>query len=454
MYATHDRVNLHRAPLHDEHQAFRLTFQVQSPQQIKKLDNSGVPRYGLGKETSYEERDIEKGYGPTLKESRLKPPTTLFLSERSYPEGIVDLALLVGSYPLSRTIMLQFHILKSTSKYNVILGIIDIQKLSAEVSTIRLIVEFPTKAGTITVRSDYPGIDAKDHVRAPQGSEMIPKIAIGMARPGSFHRPDRKYNCSLCRKGVGRAPFDTSEVEAERRPDHYLDYGIDQVVVWCIQGGDVRASKQRNHTREYQSTVFQEAEERGRRTPGGSFTDSCQVFEKLREAEDCSKEGKERRLRWEPIQIDLVQGIGEAKGGMRKLFARARWYKCGRRRCGWASENAFNISRRHLHSETYGRGHHRAKCLPTRRVRITAWKTRGTVSFKGERNGLTEYTLQVMRSAVGERACALGTDGGVGKSRIRRHGGGVSEEQYASSKKSGDVCNVGLAMLGREVVLG
>ncbi|GKE30217.1 hypothetical protein Tco_1445601 [Tanacetum coccineum] len=92
--------------------------------------------------------------------SRLRPPTTLFSSERSYPEGVVDLALLVGSYPLSRTIMLQFHILKSTSKYNVILGIIDIQKLSAEVSTIRLIVEFPIEAGTITVRSDYPGINA------------------------------------------------------------------------------------------------------------------------------------------------------------------------------------------------------------------------------------------------------------------------------------------------------
>ncbi|GKB73593.1 hypothetical protein Tco_0935005 [Tanacetum coccineum] len=83
-----------------------------------------------------------------------------FSSERSYPEGVVDLALIVGSHILSRTLMVQFHIVKSTSKYNVILGRTAIQKLSMEVSTIKSVVEFPILAGTMTVRSDYPGIDA------------------------------------------------------------------------------------------------------------------------------------------------------------------------------------------------------------------------------------------------------------------------------------------------------
>ncbi|GJZ24186.1 hypothetical protein Tco_0561645 [Tanacetum coccineum] len=83
-----------------------------------------------------------------------------FSSERSYPEGVVDLALIVGSHIPSRTLMVQFHIVKSTSKYNVILGRTAIQKLSMEVSTIKSVVEFPIVAGTTTVRSDYPGIDA------------------------------------------------------------------------------------------------------------------------------------------------------------------------------------------------------------------------------------------------------------------------------------------------------
>ncbi|GJR40456.1 hypothetical protein Tco_1216140 [Tanacetum coccineum] len=95
--------------------------------------------------------------------SRLRPPTTPligFSSERSYPEGVVDFALTNRSYTLSRTIMLQFHIVKSTSKYNIILGRTAIQNLNMEVSTIRLVVEFPTRAGITIVRSDYPGRDA------------------------------------------------------------------------------------------------------------------------------------------------------------------------------------------------------------------------------------------------------------------------------------------------------
>nr|GEX59961.1 reverse transcriptase domain-containing protein [Tanacetum cinerariifolium] len=95
--------------------------------------------------------------------SRLKPPTTPligFSCERSYPEGVVDLALTVISYTLSRTIMLQFHIVKSTSKYNVILRRTAIHNLNMEVSIIRLVVKFPTEAGITIVRSDYPGRDA------------------------------------------------------------------------------------------------------------------------------------------------------------------------------------------------------------------------------------------------------------------------------------------------------
>ncbi|PWA57401.1 Protein kinase, ATP binding site-containing protein [Artemisia annua] len=59
-----------------------------------------------------------------------------------------------------RTIMLEFHIVKSTSKYNVILGRTTLQKLSMEVLTMRSLVEFPTRAGIATVKSDYPGKDA------------------------------------------------------------------------------------------------------------------------------------------------------------------------------------------------------------------------------------------------------------------------------------------------------
>ncbi|GJX92189.1 hypothetical protein Tco_0345515 [Tanacetum coccineum] len=95
--------------------------------------------------------------------SCLCPPTTPligFSGYRSYPEGVVDLALTIGSHPLSRTIMLPFYVVKSTSTYNVILGRYVIHKLSMEVSTIRSVVEFVTIARITTVKSDYPGRDA------------------------------------------------------------------------------------------------------------------------------------------------------------------------------------------------------------------------------------------------------------------------------------------------------
>nr|GFC77956.1 protein kinase, ATP binding site-containing protein [Tanacetum cinerariifolium] len=53
--------------------------------------------------------------------------------------------------------MLQFHIIKSTSKYNFILGRTTLQKFNMKVGTIKLVVEFQTWAGVTTIKSDYPG---------------------------------------------------------------------------------------------------------------------------------------------------------------------------------------------------------------------------------------------------------------------------------------------------------
>ncbi|GKA55567.1 hypothetical protein Tco_0754639 [Tanacetum coccineum] len=57
--------------------------------------------------------------------------------------------------PILRTIMLEFHVVKSS--YNVLLGRTVIQKLSMEVSSIWSIVEFPTSEGITRVKSNYPG---------------------------------------------------------------------------------------------------------------------------------------------------------------------------------------------------------------------------------------------------------------------------------------------------------
>nr|GEY90073.1 reverse transcriptase domain-containing protein [Tanacetum cinerariifolium] len=74
--------------------------------------------------------------------------------------GGTDAELTVETHPLSRTIMLQFHIVKFMSKYNVILRRTSTQKLSMKVSTITSLVKFLTEATVVIVRSDYGGTDA------------------------------------------------------------------------------------------------------------------------------------------------------------------------------------------------------------------------------------------------------------------------------------------------------
>ncbi|GKE52782.1 hypothetical protein Tco_1487938 [Tanacetum coccineum] len=88
-------------------------------------------------------------------------PLVGFSWERSYPEGVVDLELKVVTHPLSRTIMLEFYVVKSTSNYNVLLGRSAMQKLNIGVSTIRSVVEFPTREGIFTVKSNCPGRDIR-----------------------------------------------------------------------------------------------------------------------------------------------------------------------------------------------------------------------------------------------------------------------------------------------------
>ncbi|PWA63182.1 hypothetical protein CTI12_AA354850 [Artemisia annua] len=81
-------------------------------------------------------------------------PLIGFSSEISIPEGVIYLKNIVGTHPLSkisrREIKFQYYILFDR---------ITIQQLWAEMSTIRSHVQFPTKSGIATIKSNYPGKD-------------------------------------------------------------------------------------------------------------------------------------------------------------------------------------------------------------------------------------------------------------------------------------------------------
>ncbi|GKA11045.1 hypothetical protein Tco_0690478 [Tanacetum coccineum] len=87
-------------------------------------------------------------------------PLQGFSRERYYPEGLVDLEPRARTHQLSRTIMLEFHVVKSASIYNVMFGRTKMQKINMEIFTTTPVIEFPTKEGMATVRSDYLTKDA------------------------------------------------------------------------------------------------------------------------------------------------------------------------------------------------------------------------------------------------------------------------------------------------------
>ncbi|GKD56613.1 hypothetical protein Tco_1290000 [Tanacetum coccineum] len=51
--------------------------------------------------------------------------------------------------------MLEFHVVKSTSNYNILLGRSAMQELSMKVLTIWSVIELPTREGISTVKRDY-----------------------------------------------------------------------------------------------------------------------------------------------------------------------------------------------------------------------------------------------------------------------------------------------------------
>lgn len=84
-----------------------------------------------------------------------------FSSERSIHEGIIHLETNVGLDPLSRTVFMEFHVVMSNSRYNVLFSITTIQQLYEEMSTIRSHLQFPSKSGMATIESDYLGKDVE-----------------------------------------------------------------------------------------------------------------------------------------------------------------------------------------------------------------------------------------------------------------------------------------------------
>ncbi|GJT42043.1 reverse transcriptase domain-containing protein [Tanacetum coccineum] len=71
--------------------------------------------------------------------------------EKSYPMGVIDLEVTMGECGKTRTVIMEFAVVKSLSPYNVLLGRTGIRSLGAVASTIHSMMKFPTSNGIATI---------------------------------------------------------------------------------------------------------------------------------------------------------------------------------------------------------------------------------------------------------------------------------------------------------------
>ncbi|GKD33624.1 reverse transcriptase domain-containing protein [Tanacetum coccineum] len=106
---------------------------------------------GSSSEVMYEHcfRNLSYRTRPRLKESGV--PLVGFSGEVSYPLGVINLEFTMGECGITRTVIMEFAVVKSPSPYNALLGRTRMRSLGAVVSTIHSMIKFPTSNGIATI---------------------------------------------------------------------------------------------------------------------------------------------------------------------------------------------------------------------------------------------------------------------------------------------------------------
>ncbi|GJU46546.1 hypothetical protein Tco_1203812 [Tanacetum coccineum] len=122
---------------------------------INMVRSQGVRRIhvdgGSSSEVMYEHcfRNLSYRARSRLKESRI--PLVGFSGEVNYPLGVIDLEVTIGEYGKTRTVIMEFVVVKSPSPYNALLGRMGTRSLGVVASTIHSMIKFPTSNGIATI---------------------------------------------------------------------------------------------------------------------------------------------------------------------------------------------------------------------------------------------------------------------------------------------------------------
>ncbi|GKA76402.1 reverse transcriptase domain-containing protein [Tanacetum coccineum] len=95
---------------------------------------------------------------------RCKAPMTGFSGETYHPLGVIDLRVTMGREGRSKTVLMEFAIIKCRSPYNIIIGRTGMRSLRAVGSTIHSMIKFPTSQGVVTMETSREALRECKHL--------------------------------------------------------------------------------------------------------------------------------------------------------------------------------------------------------------------------------------------------------------------------------------------------
>ncbi|GJW18256.1 reverse transcriptase domain-containing protein [Tanacetum coccineum] len=95
---------------------------------------------------------------------RCKATMTVFLGETYHPLGVIDLQVTMGREGRSKTVLMEFAIVKCRSPYNIIIGRTRMRSLGAVGSTIHSMIKFPTNQGVVTMETSREALRECKHL--------------------------------------------------------------------------------------------------------------------------------------------------------------------------------------------------------------------------------------------------------------------------------------------------
>nr|GEZ16395.1 hypothetical protein [Tanacetum cinerariifolium] len=139
---------------------------------------------------------------PAEEKKAIRPPTTLlvgFSGHVSWPLGLVTLPITLYDYRshTSKTIMVEFMIVRSPSPYNIILGRSRLRQLGAVASTLHALIKFQPQAGVAIIKDAYKGYhqirmareeEEKTSFHTEQGTFCYEKMPLGLKNAGATYQ--------------------------------------------------------------------------------------------------------------------------------------------------------------------------------------------------------------------------------------------------------------------------